>query len=263
MAFSAADRDRAIALRAMFGIGGGDRSTCNRVEIYYAREVHGHPRAEEICAFWVSFITWTPPSWRSHLYEKTDRDAGAPVRGVIILDSMALGETQILGQVRRYDERGRRGVRGALNPLFQRAIAVGKEGASQRNRRGPPEHRERVGGLRAADFRLVRGQNGAEHRAGKMASLVLQSFRHEAKRLLVCNRSPDKAAELSKKFGGEAVALERLGEHRAASGHRVSATGRGRSSRRPGCSRPAAGDAVSPDLHDRHRAAAGRRGGCG
>ena len=232
VAFSAADRDRAIeALRTKFPESEvAILSTCNRVEVYSAREVHGHPRAEEIAAFLAEFHHLDPSILLSHLYEKTDRDAVAHLFAVASsLDSMVLGETQILGQVREaYDAAREKGGCGAiLNPLFQRAIAVGKEvlGAS-----GIAEGRVSIASV-AVDYARRIFDSFADKTvlsigAGKMASLVLQSFAAlKPSRLMVCNRNADKAEELAKTFGGEPVPFERLGQHLVAADIVVSGTG--------------------------------------
>jgi glutamyl-tRNA reductase len=232
VAFSSADRERALeALRAKFSEAEVViLSTCNRVEVYAAREVHGHPRAEEIVAFLAEFHRVDPAVLRSHVYEKTDRDAVAHLFAVASsLDSMVLGETQILGQVREaYDVAREKGGCGAiLNPLFQRALAVGKEvlGAS-----GIAEGRVSIASV-AVDYARRIFDSFADKTvlsigAGKMASLVLQSFAAlKPKRLLVCNRNVEKAVDLAKKFGGEAMAFERLGEHLVAADIVVSGTG--------------------------------------
>ena len=48
-------------------------STCNRVEIYAARPVHGRPRAEELMAFLAEFHGISPEQMRRHAYEKSER----------------------------------------------------------------------------------------------------------------------------------------------------------------------------------------------
>src|SRR2546423_3467113 len=50
-------------------------STCNRVELYAGRAVHGHPRAEEMAAFLAQFHRLPVERFRAHLYEKADRAA--------------------------------------------------------------------------------------------------------------------------------------------------------------------------------------------
>src|SRR6185436_9244198 len=62
--------------------------------------------------------------------------------------------------------------------------------------------------------------------AGKMAALVLQSIAAlSPKKILVCNRTRERAEPLAAKFRGEAVTLERLGDHLVAADIVVSSTG--------------------------------------
>src|SRR5438045_7752896 len=49
-------------------------STCNRVELYASRAVHGHPRVEEMTAFLAEFHGVPAERFASHLYHKTQRD---------------------------------------------------------------------------------------------------------------------------------------------------------------------------------------------
>jgi glutamyl-tRNA reductase len=65
--------------------------------------------------------------------------------------------------------------------------------------------------------------------AGKMAALVLQSFAQLApRRLMVCNRSPEKAVELAARFNGEPLPFEQLSDHLVAADIVVSSTGAAR-----------------------------------
>jgi glutamyl-tRNA reductase len=232
LAFNPATRDSAVdALRARFPQAEVTLlSTCNRVELYVARETHGHPRAEQMVEFLAEFHKLAPATFSEHLYQKTDKEVISHLFHVASsLDSMVLGETQILGQVREaYDAARERGATGAfLNPLFQRAIAVGKEVLSATS---ISEGRVSVASV-AVDYARRIFDSFSDKvvlsiGAGKMASLVLQSFAQlKPKRLLVCNRNPDKAAELARKFGGEAVPYERLNDHLVAADIVVSSTG--------------------------------------
>jgi glutamyl-tRNA reductase len=140
-----------------------------------------------------------------------------------------LGETQIIGQVREaYDAARALGATGSiLNPLFQRALAVGKEVMSGT---AISEGRVSVASV-AVDYARQIFDSLADKcvlsiGAGKMASLVLQSFAQlRPKRLFVTNRSPEKAVELAGKFGGEALPFDRLNEHLVAADVVVSSTG--------------------------------------
>src|SRR5437870_2971253 len=75
--------------------------TCNRVELYAARAVHGRPRHEEMAVFLAEMRGLAAEQLRPHLYEKSERDVIEHLFSVASsLDSMVIGETQILGQVR-------------------------------------------------------------------------------------------------------------------------------------------------------------------
>ncbi|HEY8665260.1 MAG TPA: hypothetical protein VIL86_01285, partial [Tepidisphaeraceae bacterium] len=80
-------------------------STCNRVELYTARTPHGHPRNEQLVEFLAEFHSLSVEDFRAHLYQKTDREVVMHLFSVAAsLNSMVIGETQILGQVRQaYD----------------------------------------------------------------------------------------------------------------------------------------------------------------
>src|SRR6476469_2406083 len=81
-------------------------STCNRVELYVATPTIGQPTSDEVLAVFARSRGVEPGQFRAHLYEKRERDVVGHVFNVASsLDSMVLGESQILGQVREaYDE---------------------------------------------------------------------------------------------------------------------------------------------------------------
>lgn len=232
IAFSSAQRDRALdELKARFPEAETVLlSTCNRVEIYTAREVHGHPRVEQLIEFLAEFHGIDSKLFAMHLYSKNERDAIAHLFSVTCsLDSMVLGETQIIGQVREaYDIAKARGLTGQmLNPLFQRAIAAGKEvmHATSIN-----EGRMSVASVAVSYARQIfdtfEDKTVLNIGAGKMGVLVLQSVAQlRPRRLLICNRSPERAAELATRFGGEAVSFDGLDQHLAAADIVISSTG--------------------------------------
>lgn len=205
-------------------------STCNRVELYVAREVHGHPRAAEMVQFIAGFHGIPADQFASHLYEKANREVVEHLFYVASsLDSMVLGETQILGQVRdAYDAATEASAAGAmLNPLFQRAIAAGKE---VMNGTALGDGRLSVASV-AVDYARGIFDHFADKTvlcvgAGKMARLVLQSFvALQPGRLLICNRDRHKAEELATRFGGQAAPFEGLAEHLVAADIVLTSTG--------------------------------------
>ncbi len=205
-------------------------STCNRVELYTARPVHGHPRAEEMIDFLADFHALAAGEFRDHLYHKTNHDVAVHLFSVAAsLDSMVVGETQILGQVREaYDASRELGSAGAmLNPLFQRAIAVGRQIMSE-----TPITEGRVS---IASVAVEYARRIFEHfqdktilsiGAGKMATLVLQHFSGLTPgNLLICNRDLTKARTLASRFNGQAVAFDNLADHLVAADIVVTSTG--------------------------------------
>src|SRR3954465_8564695 len=220
LAFDAKQCRHAVAaFRAKFGeCEAVLLSTCNRVELYIGRSAHAHPTLEEMVAFLAEFHGIDPGLFREHLYHKKDREVAEHLFAVgSSLDSMVLGETQILGQVRdAYDlSRGLESVGPLLNPLFQRALNVGKQVMSETQLN---EGRLSVASV-AVDYAKRIFETFTDKTvlcigAGKMATLALQGFVGlKPKRLLICTRDPAKAASLAGKFSGTAVPYERLEEH--------------------------------------------------
>src|SRR5882762_111117 len=190
-------------------------STCNRVEMYVARSVHGHPREEEMIEFLAGFHGLSPALLTSHFYRKADKAAAAHLFAVASsLDSMVLGETQIVGQVRgAYDIAREIGAAGAmLNPLFQRALAIAKRVMSET---ALAEGKTSVASV-AVDYarRIFDHFNDKTLLcigAGKMGGLVLQGFAALGPgKLLLANRDPGKAELLATQFRGQASGLEKL-----------------------------------------------------
>lgn len=232
LAFSAQQRLEALhALRGRFeGCEAVLLNTCNRVELYAARAVHGHPRHDEMIALLAELRGVSIPEIASHVYERSEKDVIQHLFAVTSsLDSMVIGETQILGQVRdAYDVAREIGAAGAtLNPLFQKAISVGKQVMSETK---ITEGRLSVGSV-AVDcagriFDHYHDKTVLCVGAGKMAALVLQSFAAlKPGRLLICNRDPAKAAALANRFGGVAVPFENLADHLVVADVVVTSTG--------------------------------------
>jgi glutamyl-tRNA reductase len=205
-------------------------STCNRVELYVAREVQARPQAEDVAEFLASFHLVDRESIQAHLYHQSGREMVQHLFNVAAsLDSMVLGETQILGQVREAYESAREQscVGPMLNPLFQRAIAVGKQVMRETTL---AEGRLSIASV-AVDYagRIFDHFNDKKVLcigAGKMAQLVLRSFSAlSPKKLMICNRDGQKAVELASQFNGEAAAFDKLDEHLSAADIVVTSTG--------------------------------------
>jgi len=232
LAFSPEQRKAALlALGARF-----DRceavllSTCNRVELYVAREIHGHPRHAELAEFLAQNRALKLEDFQSRLYHKVERDAVSHLFSVAAsLDSMVLGETQILAQVREaYEAAKDAGTAGLmLHPLFQRAVAVGKQIRAQT---ALGEGRVSVASVAVEYARRIfdvfTDKTVLSIGAGKMAERVLAAIAAlKPRSLIVCNRDAAKAVALAQKFTASPAGFDQLPDHLAAADIVITSTG--------------------------------------
>jgi glutamyl-tRNA reductase len=192
-------------------------STCNRTEIYCAAEA----QAAETLPFWLAeHNQLDTDAIQPHLY-RHDQDAAVrhAFRVASGLDSMVLGEPQILGQmkdaVRAADEAGSLGM--LLHQLFQRSFSVAKEVRTQ----------TAIGtqsvSMAAAAVRLAERVFGQldEARvlfigAGEMIELCATHFAaRKPKSMMVANRTIDRAESLAGRFGAHTMKLADLPERLA------------------------------------------------
>ncbi len=192
-------------------------STCNRVELYLAgpeeNSVASFDPTEWLCQ-WRGLDT---AATARHFYRYEAREAVRHLFAVAAsLDSMVLGETQILSQVKEAYElaRGSGTVGTTLNMLFQAAVAAAKQ-----VHRDTAITRGKVSVSSVAvefacevfDASQFSSKTILVIGAGKMAELTLQHLLElKPGCLLVTNRSPEKAVQLAERFRGEAVPFERL-----------------------------------------------------
>ena len=216
----ALDPARAAALAT--AVRGGENvsetvvlATCNRVEIYaVAATFHG--AVTEISDA-LAAVSGVPLAvLREHLYVHYQDRAITHVFSVACgLDSMAVGEGQILGQLRSAlrlaQKRGQAGA--TLNTLFQQALRVGKRAHAETGIDGVSVSMVEAGLRHSADVRgpladtrvLVVG-------AGSMSSLAATTIsRLGSADLVIINRTLAKAEHLAVATGGRALPLHDLG----------------------------------------------------
>lgn len=204
-------------------------STCNRVEAYAdVDKFHGGVSAVSELLAQVSGVpleTLTP-----HLYVHYEDRAVQHLFSVACgLDSMVVGEGQILGQLRTaYRVATEEGATGrVLGPLVQRALRVGKRARSETgiDRAGA----SLVGAgleLAATAIGPLAGRSALVVGAGSMSALAATSLRRAGVgKITVANRSAAGAERLAATLDGCAVGLDRLSEALAAADVVVSATG--------------------------------------
>jgi glutamyl-tRNA reductase len=226
--FAFGDRELPGAVRRLAALDGVREalivSTCNRVEHYAvvdddsAGGLDGHPlgrRAREL--FWrhLSSENRARIADPSHFYHFDGlRGVEHLFRVACGLDSMVLGETEILGQVKgAYLVALGAGTTGrALNKLFQRAFQVAKQARSKTMigcgsvsvASAAVELAEKLFG----DLRDCKGLVLGAGETGERTARSLLSRGVRAERLLVANRSPERAAALAETLGSRAVPFE-------------------------------------------------------
>lgn len=204
-------------------------STCNRLEIYTEVD-RFHGSVEELSRLLVDRAGRSTESMLPHLYVHYDDGAVAHLFQVAAgLDSMAVGEGQILGQTREALRLGQElgTVGSALNVLFQQALRVGKRSRAETGiDRAAPSlvsaalERAEGGAADVADRRvLVVG-------AGAMAGLATATVsRLGAAEVVVANRSHDRAYRLAQEYDARPVPLSSLEAELARADLVVSCTG--------------------------------------
>ena len=205
-------------------------STCNRSELYGVPPESTADSAAAMELFLASFHQMRPDELGGSLYRHRDLEVVRHLYRVAAgLDSMLLGEAEILGQVREaYDAAREAGTAGPmLHPLFQRATAVAKQVMTQTTL---GEGRTSVATVTVEYARRIfdvfSDKTVLSIGAGKMARLMLANMAAlKPVKLLICNRDSAKAAALAKEFGGTAVAMEHLADHLAVSDIVISGTG--------------------------------------
>jgi glutamyl-tRNA reductase len=203
-------------------------STCNRVEVYAAIS-RFHGAAGEVRSFLADVGGLSLDELAGHLYdyyeERAVRHLFAVAAGV---DSMVVGEAQILGQVREAfaAAQAERSVGPVLSALFTRAIKVGRRARSETGIGAGMASTVTVG-LRVAAGQLgdLAGRRVLLVGAGQLARLAGRAVREAgAGELVVANRTPATGAALARELGGRAVPLERVADELASADLLVAAT---------------------------------------
>ena len=178
-------------------------STCNRVEVYCLAT----DRAEAVAAVRRYLLEC------EHLYELHDRDCVQHLWEVVSgLDSMVLGETEILGQVKdAYQAAQTAGATGmALNRLFQKAFAGAKQIRTQTGiTRGSTSVGNVAVELAEKMFRDLKPCAVMVLGTGEMSELTAKALRSRgAGTILVCSRTHERAHALAGQLNGQAIVYE-------------------------------------------------------
>ena len=216
LAFAEGDRpDSLRRLRDGYGLAeAAILSTCNRSEIYAAGNGSGF---EEVRRFLAEERRVDVAGLSSCTYEYLDGDAAAHLFRVASgIDSLVIGESQILGQVRESLQASQAAgsARLVINEVFQRALRVGKRARAETDiGRGRLSVSTAAVELAGQIFDDLSSHGALLIGAGEMIELTARYLLDTGlTRFVVANRTAANAEELARRFRGEAVSLEAVGE---------------------------------------------------
>ncbi len=193
-------------------------STCNRIEVY-AVPTRFHGGVQDLRNFLAEFRHVAPEDFTDRLYTYHEDAAIRHLFRVAAgVDSLVVGESEILGQVRRaYHHALQEGtLRKRLGRAFRQAIRVGRRARTETAiGRNPVSVSSAAVELarRAFDDRSLDGRRVLLVGAGKMGKLAARALHGAGARdVTVVNRTPERARDLAELFGGVPRPIEELAE---------------------------------------------------
>ncbi|MFA5891825.1 MAG: glutamyl-tRNA reductase [Actinomycetota bacterium] len=186
-------------------------STCNRTEVY-ATVTGFHAGLSALRRFLSTYHDVPLEGFADRLYSLYGEDAVGHLFGVAAgVDSMVLGEPQILAQVRRAfgaaDEHGSVGT--TLSALFRRAISVGRRARAETDiERSTSTLAHAAASMATKTLGGLSGRTVLVIGAGEMGDLAAMSLAKEGMTVIVANRTVEHARAVAGRIGGRAVGLE-------------------------------------------------------
>lgn len=202
-------------------------STCNRTELY---AVSNQPAFAELENFLSEVCRVPIGDFRPHLYRYRDADAARHLFDVAAgLDSLVIGEPQILGQIVRALElaRGQNMAGAVLNRLFQAAIHAGKRARTETHiSRNPASVASLAASLAERVVHPIAEAQVVVIGAGEMAELAVEALRKRgAQKILVLNRTLERARALADRWDAQAATFENLKDALVSADILISSTG--------------------------------------
>ena len=185
-------------------------STCNRVEIYVSGAVETQEAQEKTAEFLSAWHDLPPSEFTPHLYTLTHEEAVAHLfRVASSLDSMVVGEAQILGQVQQafLAAQAAGTTDKVLNAAFQTAFKIAKQVRTDTEIGiGKVSVASVAVGLAVHIFGDLDDKTVLVVGSGETGQTTLQSLvNHGASRVLVANRTLERAEEVAAQFNGQAL----------------------------------------------------------
>ena len=202
-------------------------STCNRVEIY---AVSDQPIFAELETFLAEARGVEHGEFAFHLRHCKDEEVARHLFQIAAgLNSLVVGEPQILGQVTRALElaRGQDTAGPILNRLFQAAIHAGKRARTETGiSRNPASVSSLAASLTERTVHKISEAQIVILGAGEMAELAVEALRKRgANRILVINRTLDRANALARRWGAQASTFENMSAALASADILIASTG--------------------------------------
>ena len=202
-------------------------STCNRTELYAASS---HMAIAELEAFLSDACGIPAKQFSTHAYQYEDLDTARHLFEVASgLDSLVIGEPQILGQIVRALElsRGQNMAGPVLNRLFQSAIHAGKRARTETGiSRNPASVSSLAASLAERAVHPIAEAQVVILGAGEMAELAVEALRKRgAKRILVVNRTLERAHAIADRWDAEITTFENLDAALVSADILISSTG--------------------------------------
>lgn len=201
-------------------------STCNRTEIYLATET---PQTEEILEWLADFHRLSSRDLTPYIYAHFDQMAVRHILRVASgLDSLILGEPQILGQVKMayIAARNARTVDNQLDRLFQHTFAVAKQVRTDTAIGSSPVSVAFAAvSLARQIFSSFAERSALLIGAGETIELAARHLRQNGiGRIIIANRTVERAHLLAAEVGGYAIALNEIINHLAEADIVISST---------------------------------------
>ncbi|MFV8798694.1 glutamyl-tRNA reductase [Yersinia sp. LJYL362] len=214
--FSPESIDQALAslLQQPLVQGGVVLSTCNRTELYLSVEQQENLH-EQLIAWLCNYHKLSPDEVKKSLYWHHGNDAVSHLMRVASgLDSLVLGEPQILGQVKKAFAESQReqSLSGELERLFQKTFSVAKRVRTETE----------IGAnavsvafaactLARQIFESLSELNVLLVGAGETIELVARHLReHQVKHMIIANRTRERAQALATEVGAEVITLPEI-----------------------------------------------------
>jgi glutamyl-tRNA reductase len=203
-------------------------STCNRVEVF-AEVGRYHQGFQDLKRFLSEDREVDPDELAEPLYSHYEDQAAEHLFSVAAgIDSMVVGEPQILAQVRSAIRRAEteKAAGPALGALFRQAVRVGRRARSETAIGASPAAFVEAGAVLASDFLGgLQGRSVLVVGAGKMSAMAIRTLRERGMgEVVVLSRRPHRAERLASRAGARHGSLDELGTALAGADLVVSST---------------------------------------